>query len=86
MTVEEIFNTIGSHMIEGLMYHDEFARAFEFLGLWGYSKCHEYHYFEESKNYRDLSHYYATRFFKIIQFNDIPKLELIPNTWFKYNS
>jgi hypothetical protein len=43
MIVEEIFNKIISHMEEGLCYHKEFAKAFDFLGLWGFSKCQLYH-------------------------------------------
>jgi hypothetical protein len=37
MTVEEIFNKTATHMVNGLMYHDELAEAFAFLGLYGYS-------------------------------------------------
>ena len=86
MTVEEIFNKIISHMLEGLTYHDELARAFDFLGLYGYAKCHDYHHFEEAINYRELSHYYTTHFFKLIQFNEQPKHNLIPDIWYKYTS
>jgi len=39
MTVEEIFNKIASHMLEGLKYHDEMAKLYDFLGLYGYSIC-----------------------------------------------
>ena len=54
MTVEEIFNKIASHMVEGIMYHDEFAKAYDFLGLYGYAKYHDFHHFEEELNYRAL--------------------------------
>lgn len=86
MTVEEIFNTIGSHMKDGLLYHDELARAFDFLGLYGYAKCHDYHHFEEALNYRELSHYYATHYFKLLQFNEENKPNIIPEIWYKYAS
>ena len=73
-------------MIEGLTYHDDMAKAYEFLGLYGFAKCQDYHHFEEMLNYRELSHYYATHFFKLLQTNDISKPDVIPNLWYKYTS
>ena len=46
MTNEEIFNKLASHMIEGIMIHDEMSRAYSFLGLEGFKLCHEYHFLE----------------------------------------
>ena len=86
MTVEEIFNKIASHMVEGIMYHDEFAKAYDFLGLYGYAKCHDFHHFEEELNYRALSHYYATHYFKLLQLEPLKQPELITATWLKYSS
>ena len=73
-------------MLKGLRYHDEMAKAYEFLGLRGYSKCQDYHQIEELKNYREFSHYYASRFFKILSADTITELGIIPNTWYKYSS
>ena len=86
MTVEEIFNKLASHMCEGVMYHDEMARAYDFIGLWGLSKCHTYHCFEEKQGYRCLSHYYATHYFKLLQIDEILRPKLIPDTWYKYTT
>jgi hypothetical protein len=47
MTIEEIFNKLATHMYEGVLIHQEMAKAYDFLGLWGLSKCHIYHMFEE---------------------------------------
>jgi hypothetical protein len=66
MTVEEIFNKLITHMHEGIAFHSEMAKAYDFLGLWGFSKCHIYHVFEEKRACCRLSHYYATHFFKLI--------------------
>ena len=38
-TIEEVFTKIITHMREGICFHDELVRAYDFLGLWGYSKC-----------------------------------------------
>ena len=66
MTVEEIFNKIITHMEEGLIYHSEFIKAYSFLGLWGYVKCQEYHYYEEMRNYKQFEHYYMAHYFKLL--------------------
>ena len=86
MTIEEIYNKIASHMIEGVMYHSEFAKACDFLGLWGFAKCHMHHQFEEEKNYCCLSHYYATHCFKLLKVDNIPRPEVIPESWYKYST
>lgn len=86
MTVEEIFNKIATHMVEGIMYHDDFAKAYDFLGLHGYAKCHDYHHFSEEACYRCVSHYYATHYFKLIKLGEIPQPKLIPEGWYNYKT
>ena len=86
MTVEEIFTKLAAHMKEGTMYHCTFMKGYDFLGLYGFSKCHEYHYLEETKEYCELLHYYSSRYHKIILLQDIPKPDIIPNDWYKYTT
>lgn len=86
MTVEEIFTTLAKHMVEGMMYHDTFTKGYDFLGLYGFAKCHEYHHLEETKNYLDLLHYYSTRYHKLLVIKDIPEPQIIPETWYKYTT
>ena len=86
MTVEEIYNKIASHMVEGIMYHDDFAKAYEFLGFWGFAACHDYHHFMEEKDYRELSHYYATHCFRLIHVENVPQPNIIPESWHKYKA
>lgn len=86
MTVDEVFNKIASHMVEGMMIHDQMQQAYDFLGLYGFAKCHEYHYIEETKGYECLLHYYSTRYHRLIQIEDKPKPEIIPQTWYKYST
>ena len=66
MTLEEIFAKVTQHMIIGLMFHSQMCDYFSFLGLKGYSKCHEYHYFEENNNYKKLCNYYITHHNKLV--------------------
>ena len=86
MTIEEIFNRLASHMIQGIMIHDEMAQAYEYLNLFGLSKCHTSHALEEKKNYLCLSHYYITHYFKLLQVENLPASKLIPETWYKYTT
>ena len=86
MTVDEIFNKLASHMREGVCYHDEMARAYEYLALYGLSKLHICHACEEKEGYLLLSHYYMTHYFKLLQLENIPEPKLIPETWYKYTT
>ena len=86
MTVEEIFSKIGSHMKQGLVYHEEFARAYDYLYLRGYARCQDYHYMEESCSYRYFSHYYATHYFKLLVIENTEPPKIIPETWYKYTT
>ena len=86
MSIEEIFNKLAAHICEGVMYHDEMAKAYDFLGLWGLAKCHRYHSCEEKRGYNCLSHYYATHYFKLLQYDRPEKPKLIPDTWYKYTT
>ena len=84
MTVEEIFSQIGKHMIEGIMTHSQMADYYNFLGLKGYSKCHEYHFISENNNFRKLSWYYLKHFNKLMPELSNNNPNIIPSTWFKY--
>lgn len=85
MTVEEIFTKLTTHMREGVCYHDQLARIYDFLGLYGYSHCHIHHSMEEQESYYCLIHYYSTHYHKLL--NIVPeKHELIPANWYKYTS
>lgn len=86
MTIEEIFNKLISHMKEGVQFHEEQAKTFDFLGLWGFSKCHISHCFEEKENMMQLQHYYACHYFKLIQLEVSSQPQLFPDTWYKYTT
>lgn len=84
MTVEEIFSRLSTHMVNGLMLHNQLASGFAFLNLEGYKKCHEYQYLEESFNYRCLQDYFLAYHNKLIPETKIDNTNVIPNTWYKY--
>ena len=84
MTVEEIFGKINQHMIEGLMVHSQMSDYFNFLGLKGYSKCHLYHFYEESENFRKLNDYFIENYNKLIMEMPTNNPNMIPADWIKY--
>lgn len=86
MTVEEIFNKLASHMVEGIMYHDDMAKAYDFLALSGFARCHDYHHICETKSYRKLSHYYATHFHKLLKLEQLKQPQIVPDSWYKYKT
>lgn len=85
MTIEEIFSKLSAHMVKGLMIHDKIAQAYNFLNLKGYKKCHEYHYFSESYNYKCLQNYYLEQYRKLIPEEKFEEPEIIPAKWYAYS-
>ena len=85
MTADEIFSKIATHMIEGLMFHSQMAEYYEFLGLNGYSQCHEYHFLEESKSYNKLVVSFIDCFNKLLSPTRAEDPGIIPTNWYKYS-
>lgn len=85
MTVEEIFSLVAGHMVEGLMTHAQLADLYNFLGLKGIQKCHEYHYYCENKNFRDITDYYLTHYNKLIKDQPFKNPKIIPENWIQFN-
>ena len=82
--VEEIFKTLSSHMVKGVMIHNQMADYYEFLNLHGYKRCHEYHGLCEMRLYRKLHRYYIDHYNKLIEEENIENPDVIPTSWHKY--
>lgn len=85
MEVDEIFATLQSHFIKGLMFHSQLASYFNFLCLEGFARQQQYHYLEENKNYLALNDYFITHYNKLIKDEGVDDPEIIPNSWFSIN-
>ena len=85
MTVTEIFTQLSSHMVKGLMVHEQLANYYDFLGLDGFRREQEEHFIEESKNYRELCHFYSSHYNHLIGMDKVENPKLIPESWFKYS-
>lgn len=84
MTLENIFNDIASRMIKGLMFHDQLAQVFLFLGMPKYEKAQYDQYREESDRYHDVCHFYGTRSNKLLRAASVGNVEIIPSNWYDY--
>ena len=84
MTVEDIYSKISAHMIKGVMMHAQMSDYYNFLGLKGYSKCHEHHFFEEMCNLQKLHNYFLTHHNKLIPELSIQNPKVIPDSWYNY--
>lgn len=61
-----IFSEINSHMLQGIMMHDQLYRLFLFLRLYTFAKFHKKQYREEDTNYKKLNKYYIRKQNKLI--------------------
>lgn len=84
MTVDEIYGQLASHMIKGMMFHEQLANYYDFLGLKGYKRCHEYHYLEETIAYRCLCRYFINHHNKLVPSYDVEDPQAIPQNWYRY--
>lgn len=84
MTVAEIFEKINSHMIEGIMLHDQMSEYYDFLDLHGFKRCHEYHAICEFKTRRKIVRYYINHFGKLLSEVNAEDPQVVPNNWRNY--
>lgn len=82
MTVEENFSRLASHMVQGMMVHEQLMNSYLFLGLKGYAACHEYHYLSETKGYVKLCKFKMDRYGTICKANVVSDPKVIPDTWY----
>mgnify|MGYP007101834086 FL=1 len=84
MTVEEIFRDLSSHIIKGVMLHEQMADYYDFLNLHGYKRCHEYHMHCEMKSLRRLHRYFINHFNRLIEENTFDNPDAVPSSWYRY--
>jgi len=84
MTHEDIFRAIHDHQITALMFHSQMADLFDFLGLMGFKRMHEYQYFSESIEHRGLCRYYINHHNKLLVGGQPQEPEVLPTEWGQY--
>lgn len=82
--MEEIFRILAVHFIKGMMVHDQMASYYDFLGLRGYKRMHEYQFYKDSKAYREIQRYYINVYGKFVPEERVEDPQLIPEGWKNY--
>lgn len=80
-SVESIFSEINARMIAALMFHDQMSDYFDFLGMKGYKRLHEYQYFCESMERKKINQYYINHHNKLIPNTYSGQVAMIPENW-----
>lgn len=80
-SVESIFSEINARMIAALMFHDQMSDYFDFLGMKGYKRLHEYQYFSESMERKKINQYYINHHNKLIPNTYSGQVAVIPENW-----
>ena len=80
-SVESIFSEINARMIAALMFHDQMSDYFDFLGMKGYKRLHEYQYFAESMERKKINQYYINHHNKLIPNTYSGQVAVIPENW-----
>lgn len=57
MSVKEIFSNLSAHMLKGIMFHNDMADYFNFMGYKGFKRMQEYAFICENLEYRRLNRY-----------------------------
>ncbi len=81
MNIEEIFASIANRLLQGAMVHQELTNYYNFLGLYGYKECHEYHFLEEICNYRKVVSHFMDVYNKFVIETRYENPRIIPESW-----
>ena len=82
--IKDIFAKIRAHMLEGMVFHDEMMRYYDFLGLEEERDEHLEHYMEESDGYQALSRYFVNHYNMLIPQEKMKRPDVIPESWYRY--
>lgn len=85
MTALEIFEDIDNRQVQALMFHSQMADYFDFLGLNGFKRMHEYNFFKECAENRGVHRYILNHMNKLLRDKDIANTRVIPTTWYNYS-
>ena len=85
MNCKQLFAELMARQVYALMFHDEMATYFGFLGLKGYSKMHKHQYLSESMTYRKIQEHFMKRHHEIVISFPVTDPDVIPSEWLKHN-
>ena len=80
--VIDIFSEIHSRQVRGVMFHNETAQMFDFLGLRGYKRQHEYQMLEEIAEMRSTERFTINNIEMFVKDVSVEKAGVIPSNWY----
>lgn len=83
-TAGEVFAKISTRLIEGMMLHDRMADYYDFLGLMGFKRMHEYKFLKDSVELRGVRRYYINHFNMLLTDQASAPEWNIPASWFDH--
>lgn len=83
MTCAEVFTKIDANMKTGMILHDQLSNYYDFLGLMGFKRLHEYHFFREAVSMRGLNRYVINHHNMLIDDGEMHIESAIPQAWHK---
>lgn len=66
------------------MIHEQLANYYDFLGLQGYKRCHEYHFLQETCAYRGICRYFINHHNMLIPDERFEAPDVIPSSWYEH--
>lgn len=84
MDCGQLYSVMNKRMTTALMLHAEMSDYFNFMGLHGFKRMHEYQYFKESIGKRKLNRTYLDMHNKFISEKGHEKIDVIPVEWYKH--
>lgn len=86
MQIEDIYGMILKRQIEGIMFHDEMAQYYAFIGLNGYKHFHKEQAKGEMNGYRRMWCFYIDQYGRLPAGQQAKDPEAIPALWRSFNS
>ena len=79
---EDIFDEINKRYVAAMMIHGQMADYFNFLGLKGYKRLHEYQFLTESLERREICRYFVDHHGKLLKDSFSGTIKVIPDSWY----
>lgn len=84
MSVEDIFSDIVAHSTEGMMFHDQLAGYFEFIGLQGFAMEQKARLAEETAEHIRITSYIIDNYNILPREQELKNPSVIPQSWYRY--
>lgn len=81
MPVIDVFAKVSDHLIDGMMMHEQMADYYNFLGLDGFKRLHEYHFLCETISMRRIHRYFIDHCNQLLPAANTERHDVIPVAW-----